>query len=221
MLKPISAFEKYWIQFPEKLFCICQKPYNDDEVMPQCWKCHQWYHGTCIGMPDNELKLYQKDTKQVFCCGQCNPIVADQLSEEDQVKKWEVRSLSDCRITGDEMQNNSETTRIDEMHFPTIKCVCNFDVDPRRSDRYCKCQKCGHFANHKCYGLTYSEMVVADFAFTCVDCETDEAKKEHLMKMTEKEIDESKRKKLAQFVRKILGVCLFRIICLNFFNPLK
>eukprot|EP01083_Nonionella_stella_P147160 463846_1 len=42
------------------LYCICRKPYNEDEFMIACDKCNDWYHGSCIGVDENFSKRIDK-----------------------------------------------------------------------------------------------------------------------------------------------------------------
>ena len=44
------------------VYCVCRMPYfeDDDEVrefhMADCDHCHQWYHRSCVGVPDYVFK---------------------------------------------------------------------------------------------------------------------------------------------------------------------
>ncbi|WVQ80050.1 hypothetical protein IAT38_002151 [Cryptococcus sp. DSM 104549] len=54
---------------PNAVYCICQKPYNDeiDEgLMLGCDSCDNWYHVKCVGMPDEMVDLLD-----VYICRNC------------------------------------------------------------------------------------------------------------------------------------------------------
>jgi len=49
------------------VYCICRMPYEEqdtNERMIMCYKCHKWYHDTCVKVPEgywipgNKLKWY-------------------------------------------------------------------------------------------------------------------------------------------------------------------
>ena len=55
------------------VYCVCRMPYfeDDDEVrefqMADCDRCHQWYHRSCVGVPDYVFKQKNK----FWFCSKC------------------------------------------------------------------------------------------------------------------------------------------------------
>jgi nucleosome-remodeling factor subunit BPTF len=52
----------------DKLYCICQKPYNDLQFYIQCDKCDDWLHGRCVGVLQGE-----SDSIGDYICPACEP----------------------------------------------------------------------------------------------------------------------------------------------------
>lgn len=52
-----------------ELYCICQKPYDDDQSMIACDHCGEWYHYSCLGLPDPEL---ERSDSADFVCPDCD-----------------------------------------------------------------------------------------------------------------------------------------------------
>ncbi|KAL4493484.1 hypothetical protein ABPG72_007492 [Tetrahymena utriculariae] len=52
----------------EKLYCYCQKPYNEGEFMIQCQNCEEWFHFECIGYIGTDTEAENID----FCCNECD-----------------------------------------------------------------------------------------------------------------------------------------------------
>ncbi|KAI0033155.1 hypothetical protein K488DRAFT_48234 [Vararia minispora EC-137] len=50
----------------DKLYCICKTSYDDEKVMIACDRCDEWYHPTCVNMPDLEVDLVDQ-----FICPLC------------------------------------------------------------------------------------------------------------------------------------------------------
>ncbi len=56
--------------FPSKhrnIFCKCRRQENGE--MTECAKCKEWYHKTCITVPDSAWS----DAKLEWCCDNCSP----------------------------------------------------------------------------------------------------------------------------------------------------
>ncbi len=49
-----------------ELYCMCQQPWNPNRFMVACDGCDEWYHDTCLGMPQEELEKVDK-----FMCMWC------------------------------------------------------------------------------------------------------------------------------------------------------
>ncbi|EAS03088.2 PHD zinc finger protein (macronuclear) [Tetrahymena thermophila SB210] len=52
----------------EKLYCYCQKPYNEGEFMIQCQNCEEWFHFECIGYIGTDTEAEDID----FFCNECD-----------------------------------------------------------------------------------------------------------------------------------------------------
>ncbi|KAF7791898.1 hypothetical protein EIP86_002922 [Pleurotus ostreatoroseus] len=50
----------------DKLYCICKTSYDEDRVMIACDRCDEWYHTSCVNMPDLEVDLVDQ-----FICPVC------------------------------------------------------------------------------------------------------------------------------------------------------
>jgi hypothetical protein len=37
---------------PNKLYCVCRKPYQPGVFMIGCDVCLEWYHGDCVGVQE-------------------------------------------------------------------------------------------------------------------------------------------------------------------------
>ncbi|KAG6545509.1 hypothetical protein Mapa_013111 [Marchantia paleacea] len=65
------------------LYCLCQKPYDEDRAMIACDRCGEWYHFSCINLP--EPPSSDEDTDDVirqeceqsgdFICPKCKELV--------------------------------------------------------------------------------------------------------------------------------------------------
>jgi histone demethylase JARID1 len=59
-----------------ELYCICRKPYDDDQSMIACDNCGEWYHYSCLGLPEPDLErsdercVVQQDAAD-FVCPDC------------------------------------------------------------------------------------------------------------------------------------------------------
>lgn len=58
-------------------YCICRQPQND-KWMIQCDSCHEWFHGDCIGIHEEEGELLDK-----FLCDKCNIEQAKEETKEE------------------------------------------------------------------------------------------------------------------------------------------
>ena len=50
----------------EKLYCICKTKYEEDRTMIGCDRCDDWYHTSCVNMPDHIVDLVDE-----FICPVC------------------------------------------------------------------------------------------------------------------------------------------------------
>ena len=50
---------------PLALFCVCREPY--DRFMIECEDCHEWYHGDCVGVRNDEMG----DESDAYTCATC------------------------------------------------------------------------------------------------------------------------------------------------------
>lgn len=55
----------------DKLYCVCKTKYDEERFMIACDRCDEWYHTTCVNMPEMEVELVD----QFFCppCIEQNP----------------------------------------------------------------------------------------------------------------------------------------------------
>jgi len=53
---------------PEVLYCICRKPYDDQQFYICCDKCQDWFHGSCVGVLQCE-----GDKMDDYNCPRCMP----------------------------------------------------------------------------------------------------------------------------------------------------
>lgn len=64
-----------------ELFCMCQKPWNPNHFMVACDECNEWYHDSCLGIPQEDLEKMDK-----FMCNWC---VEKGKRQEQRRKQWE------------------------------------------------------------------------------------------------------------------------------------
>eukprot|EP00658_Telonema_sp_P-2_P038314 TRINITY_DN27520_c0_g1_i2.p1 TRINITY_DN27520_c0_g1~~TRINITY_DN27520_c0_g1_i2.p1 ORF type:complete len:161 (+),score=20.42 TRINITY_DN27520_c0_g1_i2:220-702(+) len=53
-----------------ELYCLCKKPYQDDDLMIECDHCHDWFHTTCLGLGTSP----PTDKISRFSCKACRPL---------------------------------------------------------------------------------------------------------------------------------------------------
>jgi len=51
----------------DKLYCICRRPYSENDFMIACDECEEWYHGDCVG-----LTQQQSEKLSEWLCPSCN-----------------------------------------------------------------------------------------------------------------------------------------------------
>lgn len=54
-------------QQDDRLYCLCETPYEEDKIMIACDRCDEWYHPACVGMPEAEVDLVDQ-----FICSSCS-----------------------------------------------------------------------------------------------------------------------------------------------------
>jgi nucleosome-remodeling factor subunit BPTF len=50
----------------EKLYCLCQQPYDDSQFYICCDRCQDWFHGRCVGILQSEA-----DNIDEYICPRC------------------------------------------------------------------------------------------------------------------------------------------------------
>lgn len=50
---------------PEVRYCFCGQPHADGRFMVRCDRCHDWFHGECVGFDEDA------DTDVEFACARC------------------------------------------------------------------------------------------------------------------------------------------------------
>ncbi|GJP43936.1 hypothetical protein CLOM_g3337 [Closterium sp. NIES-68] len=48
------------------VYCVCEMPYNPDDLMVQCDSCKDWFHPTCIHLTPEQVKKMTQ-----FVCDKC------------------------------------------------------------------------------------------------------------------------------------------------------
>ncbi|KAL2610474.1 hypothetical protein R1flu_029047 [Riccia fluitans] len=69
------------------LYCLCQKPYDEDRAMIECDQCGEWYHFSCINLPeppeDTDGGLRQESEHSGdFICPKCQEMSNERDSED-------------------------------------------------------------------------------------------------------------------------------------------
>lgn len=72
----------------DKLYCICKTKYDDERVMIACDRCDEWYHTSCVHMPDLEVDLVDQ-----FIC----PLCVERNPHLDLRTTWKRRCLNGLR----------------------------------------------------------------------------------------------------------------------------
>jgi hypothetical protein len=72
----------------DKLYCVCKTGYDDERVMIACDRCDEWYHTSCVHMPDLEVDLVDQ-----FIC----PICVERNPHLDLRTTWKRRCLNGLR----------------------------------------------------------------------------------------------------------------------------
>jgi Zn finger protein HypA/HybF involved in hydrogenase expression len=52
----------------DTLYCICQRKYQEGEWMIECEACEGWFHGSCVGVKQEESHLLVD-----WRCPSCRP----------------------------------------------------------------------------------------------------------------------------------------------------
>ena len=58
-----------------ELYCVCRKPYDEDQAMIACDQCREWYHYSCLGLAEPESErgegacAGQQDGGEFVCPG--------------------------------------------------------------------------------------------------------------------------------------------------------
>lgn len=69
----------------DKLYCICKTRYDDERVMIACDRCDEWYHTSCVNMPDLQIDLVDQ-----FIC----PLCVEKNPHLDLRTTWKRRCLN-------------------------------------------------------------------------------------------------------------------------------
>lgn len=67
----------------DRLFCVCQQPYDPDNNMLQCDGCSEWYHTKCVG-----VSLAQAKTIKKWSCPVCCAIKNDTDVLDSALARW-------------------------------------------------------------------------------------------------------------------------------------
>ncbi|KAI0271367.1 hypothetical protein BC834DRAFT_966858 [Gloeopeniophorella convolvens] len=72
-------------EMEDKLYCVCKTKYDDEKVMIACDRCDEWYHTSCVNMPDLEVDLVDQ-----FIC----PLCIEKNPHLDLCTTWKRRCLN-------------------------------------------------------------------------------------------------------------------------------
>lgn len=55
------------------LYCICRKPYDEEQAMIACDCCGEWYHYSCLQLPEPDIDedLPDQHNSDDFMCPDC------------------------------------------------------------------------------------------------------------------------------------------------------
>ncbi|XP_033746034.1 lysine-specific demethylase 7B-like isoform X1 [Pecten maximus] len=53
----------------ETVYCVCRKPYDENEFMIECDVCKDWFHGSCVGVQE-----YQAIDIEIYHCPKCQHV---------------------------------------------------------------------------------------------------------------------------------------------------
>lgn len=54
--------------FKIPLYCICRLPDNREEKMGECDECKEWFHKSCLSIPQ---QVFEEDYKKGWRCTKC------------------------------------------------------------------------------------------------------------------------------------------------------
>ena len=55
----------------EELFCVCRKPYDEEQFYFGCDGCSDWLHPECLGMTEDEIAEVERHTRRKWYCPTC------------------------------------------------------------------------------------------------------------------------------------------------------
>lgn len=64
--KPSKSSAKKGSKKKEKILCLCRTPYDDTKFYVGCDLCHNWFHGDCVGISEEQSKEIDE-----FVCSEC------------------------------------------------------------------------------------------------------------------------------------------------------
>lgn len=97
------------------LYCLCQQPYDGTSFMLACDNCNKWYHGKCVGVPEEEAKRGQRNGYTCPSCAKSTPGSEVLRSMSLDVEDHDDASIPSVHITG-EKRPREEAESLDTDH---------------------------------------------------------------------------------------------------------
>jgi len=96
----------------ERLYCVCQQPYDESEFYIGCDICADWLHGSCVKITPDEAEKFE-----VYVCPKCSTDTSQQFLNHKVDKQ-----------TKNDLLNLTEQLVAHQMAWPFLKPVDSKDV---------------------------------------------------------------------------------------------
>ena len=103
----------------EELYCLCRTTYDKGQFYVGCDQCHDWLHGTCVGVTESEA-----DKMDTYIC-------------------------PNCEKQGASTDNTLSETVIKQNHWPRLRAVINSLQQHKLARPFLKPVKLSEFPNYK------------------------------------------------------------------------
>ena len=108
-----------YVEDPTKEYCICRRPFDGEQPMICCDRCEEWYHPSCIGMSERELKEAEAGKFQCHFCSNTihtkqSPIkkVKNEVNERNQIPEGICHSNHREIEVKENIENNQDSVAI-------------------------------------------------------------------------------------------------------------